>query len=325
MQKSKNGHFEFILFNTNYRNQNKREGESKLAENIRFGEDTTDSKFVILGISEDIGPQMNLGLSGANLGFDSFCKALQNVQANKYYDGHNLGILGEIVQCVDFVDIKTSKGLVEELDEYVLEILQEFVTSKQKLIVIGGGHNNAFPIIKHVHNISNKKVQVVNIDPHADCRTTEYRHSGNPFSHAFEMNLLDNYAVFGLHESYNNRFILDFLKGKNCTSNTFETFLDSPEAWYNQLKLHFENLDKSLPITLDIDLDAIAFCPSSALSPSGFSIEDIRKIIRLVASKNSITSLHLPEGAPKTEEELRIFGKMATYFVMDFIKCQNKI
>ncbi len=320
MRKSKTGAFHFSLFNENNRAKNQRKGEIKLSEKIKFGENSKDSKFVILGISEDIGPQMNGGFPGANRGFDAFSKAIQSVQSNEFLQGDDIAILGEIAQNESFVSIEKSKGKVEELDEFVAEILNEYVSKQQKLIVIGGGHNNAYPIIQHISTSNNQPVQAINIDPHADCRTVEYRHSGNPFSVAFKNDLLKDYTVFGLHESYNNQNILDFLKAKNCHYQTFESFVVNRDASLSNFKTKISELNGNLPITLDIDLDSIAFNPSSAITPSGFSIEDIRMLIHLVGAKNEINALHLPEGSPSSEIELRMYGKMLSYFVIDFIK-----
>jgi formiminoglutamase len=323
MSKSKTELFEFVLFNESNRALNKRIGETKLSETIVFGKDTINSKYVILGISEDIGPQMNGGFNGANLGFQSFVNAFQTIQSNKYCKGNEIGFLGEIVQKKHFTTIHESTGWVEELDEFVEKILNTFLKKEQVLIAIGGGHNNALPILRHINKVNSKKVQSINIDPHADCRSTEYRHSGNPFSFALNDGILESYAVFGLHESYNNQFIHDILKKYACINNTFEDFIDTPDNWWAFLEKEIKILEADLPVTLDIDLDSIAYNPSSALTPSGFSVEEIRRIIRLIAKNRSIQSLHLPEGAPKSETEQRLYGKMIAYFVLDFIKAGN--
>lgn len=320
MKKSKAEHFEFHLYNEDNRSLNKRTGEIKLSEKVSFGKDTANTKYIIVGISEDIGPQMNGGFAGSNQGFQSVVQSIQNAQSNPYLSGTDVGILGEFKQTADFTSVETCKNWVEELDEFILEILNEFVNKDQILIVIGGGHNNALPILRHLNYVNSSKVQSVNIDPHADCRSTEYRHSGNPFSFAFQEGLLESYSVFGLHESYNNSFIFDFLEKNSCSYNTFEDYVDSPENWWINIKNTLRSLQANIPLALDIDLDSIAFCPSSALTPSGFTIEEIRKMIRLIAANHSPQSLHLPEGAPKSETELRLYGKMISYFVLDFIK-----
>lgn len=323
MQLSSHGTFSFHLYNENNRATNTRTGETKLSEQLSFGEATAESKFVILGISEDIGPQMNGGFPGAANGFSVAMQALQNAQSNVFLVGDEIGVLGEVVQNVVFSTRDRATGWVEELDEFIFSILTNYVAKHQKLIVVGGGHNNAYPILKFSHHIHDQAVQSINIDPHADCRSMEYRHSGNPFSYALNEKYICDYAVFGLHEAYNNAFILNFLKEQNCTSSYFEAYLDNPETWWEHFRRYINQLKKDIPTCLDIDLDALAFCPSSALTPSGFSIEEVRRMIRFTAQQADINTLHLPEGAPKTEQEMRLYGKMIAYFILDFVKSKK--
>ena len=60
--------------------------------------------------------------------------------------------------------------------------------------------------------------------------------------------------------------------------------------------------------------------PTSAFTPSGFSIEEARIYLRELAKQKDIVYLHLTEGSPKTEIENKVVGKSLTYFVLDFIK-----
>jgi formiminoglutamase len=60
--------------------------------------------------------------------------------------------------------------------------------------------------------------------------------------------------------------------------------------------------------------------PSSAFTPSGFSLNDARKYIHTIAKHKNISYLHLPEGAPSSVKEEKIVGKALAYLVSDFIK-----
>jgi formiminoglutamase len=71
-------------------------------------------------------------------------------------------------------------------------------------------------------------------------------------------------------------------------------------------------------------MDAIAFMPSSALSPSGFSVDQIRAVcLSLRAIQSKVAYLHFPEAAPKTPIEQKVVGKALSYFVRDFIVLTN--
>jgi formiminoglutamase len=59
--------------------------------------------------------------------------------------------------------------------------------------------------------------------------------------------------------------------------------------------------------------------PSSAFTPSGFSVEQARYFIQSISSHTSCSYLHLPEAAPTNEGEEKITGKALAYLVWDFI------
>ena len=101
------------------------------------------------------------------------------------------------------------------------EIVKPYVIKGYIPIVIGGGHNNAYPIIKTISESFNQAIHVFNLDPHADCRALEGRHSGNSFSYAKEHGFIDQYTVFGLHKNYNSEFIYSYLE-KNNFKREFE-------------------------------------------------------------------------------------------------------
>ena len=69
--KSSNSRFSLQLSDESWILDNSRMGEVKFSSKIRVGKRTTDCNYLILGISEDIGPQMNKGFGGAKNGFSS--------------------------------------------------------------------------------------------------------------------------------------------------------------------------------------------------------------------------------------------------------------
>jgi formiminoglutamase len=74
------------------------------------------------------------------------------------------------------------------------------------------------------------------------------------------------------------------------------------------------------PCGLEIDLDSIENVLSSAISPSGFALNDIRKI--LFSANKSFSYLHICEGAitladGRTDQTT---GKTIAYLVSDFVK-----
>ncbi len=278
-------------------------------------------KYVILGIEESVGPRFNLGLPGAEKAFSAFLPRFLNMQSNRFLNGNDILIAGTIQ--VDESSTNQDPS-VEELDELVAETLLPFLAQGMIPLVIGGGHNNALPIIRAIHKSTGSSLGIINMDPHGDCRATGLRHSGNSFSYGFEEKIIHYYSVIGLHPQYNNSFILDFLNRKECEFSLFDDYLigkrDLLTDVYSE-KLHMDSLGN---YGIELDLDAITGMPSSAITPSGFSVNEARMFVKTLANSPNCSYLHLPEGAPSNEHENKIVGKALAYLVWDFIHEHQK-
>jgi formiminoglutamase len=320
MTTSKNKHFVFESSSSEKINSFflKREGEKRVGEAIAFQE-VSKAKYVLLGIEESIGPVANNGFSGSENAWLAFLTNFLNTQVHQRFFAEEIAILGSIKYTGTEVGSLEARLLVEELDAFVVDILNQHLRTDQIPIVIGGGHNNALPLMRWAAQTNN--LSVINIDPHADCRKVEGRHSGNSFSIALTEMTIENYAVLGLHEAYNNQTILDFLNAHNCFNSFYEDYLQGNsdlKADFQQVLKRFASVGK---IGIEIDMDAIAFMPSSAYSPSGFSVDQIRSLcLVLNRNKSEVAYMHFPEAAPKTELEKRVVGKTLSYFVRDFVR-----
>src|SRR5690606_23126565 len=125
------------------------------------------------------------------------------------------------------------------------------------------------------------------------------RHSGNAFSYAKTEGFLDKYVVFGLHENYSPDSITQkLLNDSSIHIHTFE------ELFIRKEKNVEDSLRQSLtflsdrPCGIEVDMDAIAQMPSSAISPTGFNLEQIRYYIHISAKQLNVPYLHIAEGAP---------------------------
>lgn len=317
--------FYFEYFNTENLSQlfSEREGEEKLGQKVSVNSASIDlnGKFVIIGVAEDIGPRANLGFAGAEAGFNAFITRFLNVQSNRFLNGSEIIVYGVVRSSETFSnsDLVELRNTVEHLDLLLEEVLQVVFSSGGIPIVIGGGHNNAYPIIKAYSHVNQKKIDVLNIDPHADFRKLEGRHSGNSFSYAMQEGYLGKYTVLGLHQSYNSESMLHDLEKNGVDFTFFEDYIDDKEGFYRDL---FKFDEKQFG--LEIDMDTIKQMPSSAYTPSGFSVEEIRRALRFLANSSKVVYLHLPEAAPQNEREATFVGKVITYLVTDFIKKYSK-
>jgi len=297
---------------------NRRDGEVRLGEKVCIIPNS-QTKFIILGIEESVGPQANKGFAGAEKAFLPFLKRFLNMQSNRFLSGENICLLGRIQQSSTHISSEELSAAVEQLDHVVSDIITSHVKRDHTLIVIGGGHNNAYPILKGMNKLLNEKIHVLNLDPHGDCRAIEGRHSGNPFSYAMAAGVLASYNVIGLHKAFNNEAILDFLKQHDCKHSFYDDIVNGKQSFEDQLNDFIDYLKHKQPIGLELDMDSISFSPSSAYTPSGISSEDARKYMCRCSSELSPVYLHLPEAAPVNEQEEKISGKLLAYLTYDFI------
>ena len=327
---------------------NHRSGEIKFGEKmltIPKGIDpisfikTSEAKYVLFGIPEDIGIRANFGRPGAASAWDSAIKSIANIQHNRFCKGYNLLILGQLNVCeemkevenLNFYDVNDREKLtklVEKIDKEVSHIIFNIIKSGKIPIVIGGGHNNSYGNIKGSALAKGKPINAVNFDAHSDFRILEGRHSGNGFSYAYEEGFLKKYFIFGLHENYTSKSVLDIIKKieDRVRYNTYDSIKIRKEKEFNQELIHAMEFIQNDFFGIEIDLDAIPNIASSAMTLSGFSIEELRQFIYFFGKNKNATYLHICEGAPDLGEEKNnhLIGKLIGYLVTDFIKSNTE-
>ena len=328
---------------------NHRSGEIKFGEKmmtIPKGTDpavflkTSEAKYVLFGIPEDIGVRANCGRPGTASAWESAIGSIANIQHNRFCKGSQILVLGHLNVCEEMkevehlnfndVDDRTKLSqLVERIDKEVSHIIFNIIKSGKTPIIIGGGHNNSYGNIKGTALAKGKAINAINFDAHSDFRILEGRHSGNGFSYAFEEGFLKKYFIFGLHENYTSKSVLDIIKKTvdRVRYVTYDSINVRKEKQFNQeLALAAEFLQNDC-FGIEIDLDAIPNIPSSAMTLSGFSIEELRQFVTFFGKNKNAAYLHICEGAPDLDEgkNNHLVGKLIGYLVTDFIKSNNHI
>ena len=299
-----------------------RNGEKRIGEQVILHH-ANNTKFMLLGIEESIGPQANGGNSGAENAFKAFLKRFLNMQSNQFLIGNDIFLAGRISLKPKANVPPDLSIVVNDLDNIVFQKIIDLCPSNIIPIIIGGGHNNAFPIVKAMNKLKGNAIHVINLDPHADCRALEGRHSGNPFSYAIKEGLIKKYGIIGLHKAYNNQYILDFLNQNASPHTFFDNYVSGKSDFQSDIET-FVRLFRSSKFTgIELDMDAIAYSPSSAFSPSGLTVEQARYYVSKMARELNPCYLHLPEAAPITISEELISGKLLAYLVYDFIGNHN--
>jgi len=328
---------------------NHRSGEIKFGEKmvtIPKGVDpaaflnTSEAKYVLFGIPEDIGVRANCGRPGTASAWESAIGSIANIQHNRFCKGNLILVLGHLNVCEEMkevehlnfsdVDDRTKLSqLVERIDKEVSHIIFNIIKSGKTPIIIGGGHNNSYGNIKGTALAKGKAINAINFDAHSDFRILEGRHSGNGFSYAFEEGFLKKYFIFGLHENYTSKSVLDIIKKTvdRVRYVTYDSINIRKEKQFNQeLALAAEFIQNDC-FGIEIDLDAIPNIPSSAMTLSGFSIEELRQFVTYFGRNKNAAYLHICEGAPDLAEgkNNHLVGKLIGYLVTDFIKSNNYV
>lgn len=327
---------------------NHRSGEVKFGEKmITVPKDTesittflssTTARYVLFGIPEDIGVRANFGRPGAHSAWECAIKSIANIQYNKFCKGNELLVLGQLdvaeemeqAEGLDYQNIADRKkfsDLVTKIDKEVAHLVSIIVKANKIPIVIGGGHNNSYGNIKGTALAKGKPVNAINFDAHSDFRILEGRHSGNGFSYAFDEGFLHKYFIFGLHENYTSKKVLSKIKKVNARVryNTYDEIgIRKFKKFERELELA-HNFINDQPYGIEIDLDAIPYIASSAMTISGFSVEHVRQFVHYFGKHQNASYLHICEGAPDLGEEKNnhLIGKLMGYLITDFMKAND--
>ena len=315
------------------------------AQNWREALKNTSAKYIIVGIPEDIGVKANFGKGGAATAWEPFLSSFLNNQSNEFLTGEDILILG----CFDFSDLEclieqnacnpeerivAYRHAVTIIDEEVEIVIKEIAFLKKVPIVIGGGHNNAYPIIKGVAKglqkaemLAQAQINVINIDAHADFRNTEGRHSGNAFRYAAENGYLGKYCVVGLHENaVPQSVLLELNNHPSIHYSTYEEIFLHERKTFMQATAHAIGFTEDTFTGIELDLDCIENVLCSAATPTGITALHARQFITFVAQDAKAVYLHICEGATQLADGRTnvTTGKLISYLVTDFIKASDK-
>jgi len=327
--------------------------ETKMGERVQHlkqGDDwpealsNASAKYVLLGIPEDIGVKANLGTGGADTSWLPFLNAFLNIQSNDFLSGENILLLGHF----DFGDIKyliennaynreelidAYRHAVNLIDEEVENIVKAIAAAKKIPIIIGGGHNNAYPIIKAVAKGLHKagiiplaQVNCINLDAQSDYRPTEGRHSGNAFRYAEDDGYLGKYAIIGLHENYvPQNVLMEMHENPFIQYSSYEDIFVHEKKNFIQAVAHASGFTEDTYTGIELDMDSIEHVLSSATTPCGITALRARQYVNFTATDSKVAYLHICEGACQLNDGRKdeSTGKMISYLVSDFVKAHS--
>ncbi|MDN3669824.1 formimidoylglutamase [Echinicola jeungdonensis] len=314
-----------------------RPNEIKLGEKMSVG--WGDTPYVLIGIPESLGVKANGGIGGTESLWSSFLFSFLNIQSTEKLTGDEVSLLGyfdfESLTPDHEAPVEKYQKAVKKIDKAVQKVIRKVLAHGKFPIVIGGGHNNCYPLIKgmaefraKVQNEKDPAINVVNFDAHADFRKMDGRHSGNGFRYAYEEGCLHRYVMLGLSENYNGQEMLnDLIHHPDMAPIFWEDIELRKKLTFQEALERIQAFLADRPTGIELDLDAIENVLCSAMSPTGFSISQARQYVHHMASHLDTAYLHICEGAVELENGLmdQNTAHIVAFLVSDFIKARKVV
>lgn len=277
--------------------------QAAIAQAYRDGQ-----RVAIVGVPESIGARANLGRGGAEGAWEAYLNSFLNLQANSHLPVHEALLVGAVdcqalmqeaaeLDSNDAGELARLRELCADLDQLVMRILRPLFETGFEVILVGGGHNNAYPLLRSLADATEQGCGAVNLDPHADFRLREGRHSGNGFSYAYVEGALSYYHVMGLHEGKNNAESLKQLANAGFRFHSIHRLYDMLFTDAMQ-DVSAKAASWLCPLGIEVDVDAITQIPASAINYAGVTVAQSYRYVSQLAELESARYLHLAEAAP---------------------------
>lgn len=259
----------------------------------------------IIGAPDDRGIIANMGREGARLGPRAIRKSFYRLTPGFK------PFLTELVM-VDLGDIRTQGLSLKEVHEALKEVVAEVIRRGVFPIVLGGGHDLAYPdLCGLVDGLSLKEgdLGVINVDSHLDVREMEHGiTSGTAFYRALtelpsKALRGENFVEYAVQELHNSPYYYNWLLERHCEILTLKTVQGRPiETFLQALQTAGEGT-RCTAVSIDIDVARSTDAPgASASNPNGLSAQDLDKIAQLVGRESRVKLMDILEMSPPYDE-----------------------
>ncbi len=280
---------------------------------------TNEIKVGIIGVPTDEGVKRNGGRIGAKDGPDAI--------RTEFYKRTSFVIGKEkspaTVPVFDFGNIKIGKTL-EDTHDKLSEVVHSLVSAKIIPIVLGGGHDIAYPNFVGFSK-GKQTVGVINIDTHLDYRKAiPKRNSGTSFrqmldQHQSPLNAM-NLVEIGIQSFANSADHYSELIERGAT--VFSLRDVRTEGIAKTLDLAYElatSSTDSLYISFDLDAVNSADAPGvSASLPTGLTAEEFLTVALFAGKRRKTKLIDIVELNPKYDVDGRT-AKLAAIAIMYFL------
>jgi formiminoglutamase len=272
----------------------------KCLDSLDLPEESKEKKLAILGYAGEEGVKRNQGRIGTSQG----PLAIRKMMGPMAYH------LPKALKIYDLGDIHTEGDAMEASHDLIYQTIKGLLSKKVFPVILGGGHDLAYPHGKAVmeHCISKaEKLGIINLDAHFDIRAKVdgKGHSGSPFLElftSFPKNL--EYLCLGIQKAANPPEL--FEKANQLHVQWLEMDEFTPENW-PQVREELDKFSQSInKIYLSIDLDGFSssLAPGvSAPSPWGFTPLLIAKVLEWIAQSGKLISIDIVELNPQYDQD----------------------
>ncbi len=300
----------------------------------------TSTAVAIIGVPQHIGVERNGGRPGAAGAPLAIRNALYRMATSAIVDvmqDHRLVV-------IDMGDIEVEGRTLEEIHDQQCTVVHACMTSGMVPLVLGGGHDVAWPTIDALNTIG-ASYGVINIDAHADVRamkeslpsnqsrtnavnsgTTDgspYAHSGSPFRQMLEApasTLADGaFVEFGLQPHAVSAAHLEYIDSKGMDFMMLDDIRTAGVAQAWSMAQRRASKGEALYVSLDMDAFASAYAPGvSAPSADGFVPHEIATCLRMAGAEPTLRAFDVVEVNPVYDVDGRT-SKLAATMIMHLL------
>lgn len=270
---------------------------------------------VLLGAPQHIGVERNGGRPGTAEGPSAFRRAFAKLTISAFE--HHISS-GKLI-LADAGDIETEGKTLEQIHDEQYDVVEELLSNGCIPIVIGGGHDTAWPTIRALESMA-KPYGVVNIDAHADVRPLKdggRAHSGSPFHQMLTQPSSHlapgGFAEFGLQASSVAAAHLQAVR----QAGMHVCMLDDVRS--TGVMLAWEQVwsriagSGSVYVSLDLDAIASAYAPGvSAPAADGFTPAELASVLRHAGASGVLRAFDVVELNPSYDLDNRTAKLAAT-------------
>jgi arginase family enzyme len=295
-----------------------------ISEHLKAKKNDNEKVFAILDLSQDdIGSRANFGKghSSPNYSIIPFLEKLSNHPVNKLNINYinSILLLGSldlsdlISQCENLdVNVKENRDIlinsVGEVDRRTQQVCDKILQSGSQIICLNGDNNNTFSLIASVEKAFKKKVVLIYLDLHSDCRdTNDGPHSGTWVTQAYENGLVEKAFLVGFSELHNNEACVNNLLKNNVefvnyTAQKIQSGLTSIKSSVEEIVNIVKYNHIGHPVVLCIDGDTVCGLPASAGNTVvGFPHFEVYPMIYKLSNELDVKAYHIAELKPSLD------------------------